>query len=179
MPDFEQDGVIYYRGKGDAVGSVIVGLILLAFAFVVLTGTGVGGIPFSADLTAMATYLALPLGVVLVLAHVWHVMAKGPTMVAGKQGITVLYTGDPVGPIRWAEIKGFKVFRRNGNPFLGITLDDPAQTLYPYRESGRALFTGRGPKDAHLMIRGKMLDEDTWTIAERLEEMRLVHSWKR
>lgn len=179
MPEIEQDGVIYYRGKSGAIVSVIVGLVLLGLGATVLTQDQVAGIPFSTDLTMMATYLALPLGAVLVLAHIWHAMGKGPTMVAGTEGVTVLYTPKPIGPIRWAEIKGFRVFRRNGLPFLGITLEEPAQSLYPYREIGTPLITGRGPKDAHMMVKGKMLDEDADKVAIRLEEMRLVHSWKR
>lgn len=179
MPEFEQDGVIYYRGKGEAIVSIAVGLALLALGVSVLTQDQVAGIPFSTDLTVMGTYLALPLGVVLVLAHIRHAMGKGPTMVAGTEGITVLYTPKPVGPINWAEVKGFKMFRRNGMPFLGITLEDPARSLYTYREIGLPLITGRGPKDAHVMVKGKMLDENTVAVAERLEEMRLVHSWKR
>ena len=179
MPELEPDGVIYYRGKGDAIGAVVVGLILLVFTAIVLTQNDFAGIPFSADLTMLATYIALPLGAVLILFHIWHALGRGPTMAAGKEGITVLYTDKAIGPIRWAEIKAFKVFRRNGQPFLGITLEDPAQSLYPYREIGLPLINGGGPKDAHMKVKGKMLDEETYSVAERLEEMRLVHSWKR
>ncbi|NIP74701.1 MAG: hypothetical protein GTN90_01365 [Xanthomonadales bacterium] len=179
MPDIETDGVIYYRGKFNAALSVSLGVLLLGIAAVVLTQDQVAGIPFSQDLKMLATYLALPLGAVMVLAHVRHVLRRGPTVVAGKEGITVLYTPKAVGPIRWAEISGFKPFRHNGNPYLGITLDNPAMTLYPFREIGRPLVKGLGPKDAHLELKGKMMDDSVGHIAKNLEEMRLVHSWKR
>ncbi len=179
MPDIETDGVIYYRGKANAALSVLIGLLLLGIAAVVLTQDQVGGIPFSQDLKMLARFLALPLGLVMVAAHIWHVARRGPTVVAGKEGITVLYTPKAVGPIRWAEIASFKPFRHNGNPYLGITLDNPSMTLYPFREIGRPLVKGLGPKEAHLELKGKMMDDNVGRIAKNLEEMRLVHSWKR
>ena len=123
MPDKKDTGITYYRSKPDAYGALSVGCLLLAFALLVLTRDGVWGIGFSKDLVVMSTYLALPLGVVLVLANIGHVVSTDPTMVAGKDGIYLLFTRRPVGPIRWAEINGFMAFRHQGKQHLGITFE--------------------------------------------------------
>jgi hypothetical protein len=101
MPDRNEAEIVYYRAKSDASGALAVGCILLAFALLVLTQDSIAGIGFSKDLVVMSTYLALPLGVVLILANIRHIMAKGPTMVAMKDGITVLFTDQRVGPLHW------------------------------------------------------------------------------
>ncbi len=126
----------------------------------------------------MSTYLALPLGVVMVLVNIRHVMSKGPTMVAGKEGISVLFTRRPVGPINWAEINGFTAFKHQGKHHLGITFENPLQTLAPIKEDVSALVRRKGPKAAHLKIDGKMLDDDMETIVSDLEGLRQVYSWR-
>ena len=159
MPDKEDTGIIYYRSKSDASGALSVGCILLAFALLVLTQDGVFGIGFSKDLVVMSTYLALPLAVVLVLANIGHVVSTGPTVVAGKDGIHLLFTRRPVGPIRWAEINGFMAFRHQGKWHLGITFEDPLQTLAPIKEDVTALFEGLEE------FAGKSLLDDDTTVA--------------
>ena len=178
MPEKEDIGIIYYRSKSHASGALSVGCILLAFALLVLTQDGVWGIEFSKDLVVMTTYLALPLAVVLVLANIGHVVYTGPTMVAGKDGISVLFTRRPVGPINWAEITGFTAFKHQGKHHLGITFEDPLQTLAPIKEDVSALVRRKGPKAAHLKIDGKMLDDDMETIVSDLEGLRQVYSWR-
>ena len=79
MPDKNEAEIVYYRAKADASGALAVGCILLAFALLVLTQDSILGIGFSKDLIMMSTYLALPLGLVLVLANIRHILAKGPT----------------------------------------------------------------------------------------------------
>jgi hypothetical protein len=178
MADKKETEIVYYRAKSDASGALAVGCILLAFALLVLTQDSIGGIGFSKDLVVMSTYLALPLGVVLVLANIRHVMAKGPTMVAMKDGITILFTDQRVGPFHWAEISGFKAFKHQGKYHLGISFEDPAQVLYPFRDYVSALVRRKGPKSAHLKIDGKMLDDDKETIVSDLEAMRQLFSWR-
>ena len=67
----------------------------------------------------------------------------------------------------------------DGHDYLGVTLDNPAMTLYPYRDEPVPLLKGKGPKHAHLKLKGKMLDDYMENVAEDLEAMRLVHTWKR
>jgi len=177
MPEKHDDGIIYYRAKGDAIGSVVVGFLLLILAVLTLTQEGIGGIPFSRDLQTMGTFLALPLGLVLVLANALHAVAKGPTVVAGEEGIVVLYTPQPVGPIRWAEIRGFTRFRSNGNPCLGIVLEDPEYTIQLHREEFAPLIRLARGKKAHLGIRGKMLDAPLPAVLRDLDELRQVQTW--
>lgn len=178
MPDKEDAGIIYYRSKAAASGALAAGCILLAFAMLVLTQDSVLGIGFSEDLVVMSTYVALPLAVVLVLANIGHVVSTGPTMVAGKDGITVLFTRRPVGPINWAEITGFTAFKHRGKHHLGITFEDPLQTLSPIKEEVSALIRRKGPKAAHLKIDANMLDDDMETVVSDLEGLRQIYSWR-
>jgi hypothetical protein len=178
MPDRNEAEIVYYRAKSDASGALAVGCILLAFALLVLTQDSIAGIGFSKDLVVMSTYLALPLGVVLILANIRHIMAKGPTMVAMKDGITVLFTDQRVGPLHWTAITGFKAFRHQGKYHLGITFENPKQVLYPYKDYISDLVKRKGPKTAHLKIDGKMLDDDMDAIVSDLEEMRQLFSWR-
>jgi hypothetical protein len=178
MPEKLDEGILYYRAKGDATGAVVVGAILVAFAWIVLTRDGLGGIPFSKDLVAMSTYLALPLGVVLFLANLPHVLARGPTMAAGEGGITILFTPRPVGLIRWTAINGFLSFKHQGKWYLGIVLEDPEETLMPYKGTLAPVVARFGPREAHLKIHGKMLDDEMQAIVADLEEMRRVRSWR-
>lgn len=170
--------VVYYRAKGDAIGALIVGAILTVFAWIVLTQDGFLGIPFSKDLTVMSTYLALPLGIVLMLANLWHVIASGPTMVAGERGVSLLFTGRPVGVIPWAAINGFLAFKHQGKWYLGITLEDPEDTLEPFRGHLSRVVGRFGPPEAHLRIHEKMLDDPIHLIIKDLEEMRRLRSWR-
>jgi hypothetical protein len=178
MPEKADTGIVYYRSKFDASGALVVGGILLAFVFLVQTQDGIGGIGFSRDLVVMSTYLALPLGVVMVLVNIRHVMSKGPTMVAGKEGISVLFTRQPVGTIHWSEITGFTSFRHQGKWILGITLENPARTLGPHQGHMSALLRRAGPATAHIKVHGKMLDDDMEEVVRNLEELRQVHSWR-
>ncbi|MFQ5565305.1 MAG: hypothetical protein ACE5EU_02980 [Paracoccaceae bacterium] len=178
MPEKADTEIVYYRSKSDASGALAVGCILLGFAALVLTRDSIGGIGFSKDLVMMATYLALPLGVVMVLANIRHVLAKGPTMVAGKEGITVLFTPQPVGPIHWSEITGFTPFRRQGKWVLGIGLDNPGRTITPYSRHISSLLRRGGPAAAHIRVHGKMLDDDMKNIVRDLEEMLQLYSWR-
>jgi len=178
MPNRLENGVIYYRAKGDAAGAVIVGAILIAFAGMVHTREGIGGIPFSADLTAMATYLALPLGIVLMLANFRHLFARGATLAADDTGLSILYTKRPLGLIPWTAINGFSTFSHQGKWYLGITLEDPEITLEPFRGNLTPVIGRFGPKEAHLRIHEKMLDEDIDIVHAELEEMRHIRSWR-
>ena len=181
MPDKDEAEIVYYRAKSDASGALAVGCILLAFALLVLTQDSIAGIGFSKDLVVMSTYLALPLGVVLVLANIRHIMAKGPTMVAMKDGITVLFTDQRVGPLHWTAITGFKAFKafkHQGKYHLGITFENPTQALYHHKDHISDLVRRKGPKTAHLKIDGKMLDDDMETIVSDLEAMRQLVSWR-
>jgi hypothetical protein len=171
-------GIIYYRSKADAFGALVVGCLLLGFAAVVLTQDSVFGIGFSQDLIMLCTYWALPIGGVLLLANIRHAVARGATVVAGKDGITVLFTPRPFGPIRWSEITGFTSFQHRGKWFLGITLEDPLRTLRPIEEAAKPLLENIGPKAAHLHIPGKMMDDYMAMIETELEELRQVHSWR-
>ena len=177
MPDKEDIGTIYYRSKSDAVGALAVGCILLVFALLVLTQDEIEGISFSEGLVAMSTYLALPLGVVMVLVNIRHVVSKGPTVVAGKEGIIVVFTREPVGPFRWSEIAGFKPFKHQGKWILGITLENPDLTFHRHKGHLSPLRRRGGPAEAHIRIHGKMLDGDVKKIAGDLEEMRQLYSW--
>ncbi|MHA1528689.1 MAG: hypothetical protein ACTSVG_06690 [Alphaproteobacteria bacterium] len=178
MPEKAGTEIVYYRSKADEAGALVVGGILLAFAFVVLTQDGVGGIGFSKDLVVMSTYLALPLGVVMVLANIRHLVSRGPTMVVGKEGISVLFTRQPVGPIRWSEITGFTQFKHQGKWILGVTLDDPVRTLAPHKGRISALLARAGPAAAHVKIHGRMLDDEMEQVVRDLEEMRQLYSWR-
>jgi hypothetical protein len=178
MAEKLDDGIIYYRSKSDAYGALVVGCLLLGFAAVVLTQDSVFGFGFSQDLIMLSTYWALPIGVVLLLANIRHAVARGPTVVAAKDGITVLFTPQPLGPVRWSEIAGFTSFRHQGKWFLGITLEDPLRTLTPIREAAKPLLKNIGPKAAHLNIPGKMMDDYMVSIESELGEMRQVHAWR-
>jgi hypothetical protein len=158
---------------------LIVGCLLLGIAVVVLTQDSVFGIGFSQDLIMLCTYWAVPIGVILLSVNIRHAIARGPTVVAARAGITVLFTPQPVGPFQWDEITGFTSFQHQGKWFLGITLDDALQTLTPIKEYAKPLVKSIGPKAAHLSIPGKMLDEYIAMVETELEEMRLVHSWRR
>ena len=177
MPDKVETGIIYYRSKSDAFGALAVGCILLVFALLVLTQDEIGGISFSKDLVAMSTYLALPLGVVMVLVNIGHVVAKGATVVAGKEGIIVVFTREPVGPFRWSEIAGFAPYKHQGKWILGVTLENPELTFHRHRGHISPLRRRGGPAAAHIKIHGKMLDDDMKKIVLDLEEMRQLNSW--
>ena len=179
MAEKLDNGIIYYRSKSDAYGGLVVGCLLLGIAAVVLTQDSVWGIGFSQDLIMLCTYWALPIGVVLLLANIRHAVATGPTVVAGKDGITVLFTHQPFGPIRWSEITGFTSFQHQGKWFLGITLENPLQTLRPIEEAAAPLLKGIGPKAAHLNIPGAMMNDYMVSIESELEELRQVHTWRR
>lgn len=172
------NGIIYYRNKTGAYGRLVLGFLLLGIAAVVLTQDSVWGIGFSQDLVMLCTYWALPIGVVLLLANIRHACKSGPTVVAGKDGITVLFTPQPVGPIRWSEISGFTAFRHQGKWFLGITFEDPLRSLTPIKEDAMQLLRNIGPKAAHLKIAGKMMDDRMVSIESDLDEMRQVHTWR-
>ncbi len=178
MPEKAGTGVVYYRSKSDASGALAIGCILLGFALLVLTQDGIGGISFSRDLVVMSTYLALPLGAVMILVNIGHVVSTGSTVVVGKEGITVLFTREPVGPIGWSEINGFTPFKHQGKWILGITLENPAQTLALHKVRKSVLLRRAGPATAHIKIHGKMLDDDMEQIVQDLEEMRQVYSWR-
>jgi hypothetical protein len=179
MPEKGAGRIIYHRAKADAIGAVVIGFILIAFAIYVMTQEGFGGIPFSQDLRVMSIYLGLPLGVALIIGHSLHALAKGPTMVAGKEGVTVLYTPVPAGPIPWAEIKAFVPFRSNGQACLGIVLEDPDYTLTILQKELAPLRRIARGKRAHLGVRGKMLDAPMPVVIRDLNELHQVHSWHR
>jgi hypothetical protein len=178
MPDRTPTGIIYYRNKSDACGGLVVGCLLLGIAAVVLTQDSVMGFGFSQDLIMLCTYWALPIGAILLLVNIRHAVARGPTMVAAKAGITVLFTPEPFGPLQWGEITGFSSFQHQGKWFLGITFEDPLRTLTPVKERAEPLLKKIGPKTAHLSIPGKMMDEYIAMIETELDEMRQVHSWR-
>ena len=178
MPERSDTEIIYYRSKSDAAGAFIVGCILLAFALLVLTQDSVGGIGFSSDLVVMSIYLALPLGMIIVLANIKHLVSKGASLVAGKEGISVLFTRRPVGPIHWTQIDGLMSFQHQGKWVLGIKLENPAQILEPYKDHISPLLRRGGPKDVHLKIKGNMLDDTMEIIVQDLEEMRQLYSWR-
>jgi hypothetical protein len=178
MPEKLEDGIIYYRGKGDALGSVIVGAILVVFSWIVLTMNDLHGIPFSDDLKVMSTYLALPLGAVLFLANLRHVLSRRPTVIATDDGITILFTKKPIGLIRWTSIEGFRGFRHNGQWYLGIMLEDPEDVLAPFRGHLSPVMARFGPPEAVLKIKGKMLDDEMNTVVHDLEERRRLRSWR-
>ena len=172
------NGIIYYRSKKDSIGGLVVGFILLGFAAMVLTQDGIFGIRFSQDLRMLSTYWALPIGVILLLANIRHTCAIGPTVVAGKDGLMLRFTRNPVGPIRWSAINGFVPFQYRGKWFLGVTLDDPAETLTPVKDDIMSLIKKFGPKKAHLKIPGAMMDDYMVSIQTDLEDMRQVHTWR-
>jgi hypothetical protein len=178
MTERSHNGIIYYRSKSDAYGALIVGCLLLGCATIALTQESVGGIGFSQDFIMLSTYWALPIGVVLVLANIKHAYMVGPTVVAGKDGITILFTPEPIGPVRWSEISGFISFRHQGKWFLGIALEDPLQTLTPIKDYSKPLLRNIGPKAAHLKIAGKMMDDYMASIESELNEMRQVYTWR-
>jgi hypothetical protein len=179
MAEKSDSGIIYERARSGAVGAVVVGFALLAFAIVVLTQDGIGGIAFSADLRTMAVYLALPLAVALFLGHAHHAVLRGPTVIAAKDGLTVLFTKPPVGPIGWAEIKRVVPFRSNGRPCVGLVLEDPAHTRLIHRQSLAPLLRVARRKKPHLGIQAKMLNDPLPTVIRDLEEMRQRYSWRR
>ena len=179
MAEKSDYGIIYHRSKTGAYGAIGAAFALFAFVFVVLTRDGVGGVPFSTDLRTMAVYLALPFAVALLLGHVHHAVSKGPTVVASKDGITVLYTKLPVGPIRWAEIKQSVPLRSNGRPCVGVVLDDVEHMFSLHRQGLVPMIRAARRKRAHLGISGKMLDEPLPTVIRELEEMRQRYLWRR
>jgi hypothetical protein len=170
--------LIYHRSKLRDTGAIILGAFLLALAAVVLTRDEVAGIRFSPDLVAMTRWLALPVGVALLLGHISHFVARGPTLVADGDGLTILFTRRPVGVIRWTDINGFTSFRHQGRPVLGITLEDPKRVLAPFRDDLHVLVRRAGPRAAHVSIDGNMLDDPMKTVLHDLEEMRRVYSWR-
>jgi len=170
--------ILYHRSKLRAAGAVVLGVFLLALAAVVLTRDELAGIRFSPDLVAMSRWLALPVGVALVLGHIAHLVARGPTLLANGDGITVLFTKRPVGVIRWTDIDSFTSFRHQGRPVLGINLEDPRRVLAPFRDDLPVLMRRGGPRVAHLSIDGNMLDEPMKTVLHDLEEMRRAYSWR-
>jgi hypothetical protein len=171
--------VVFYRSKGDQIGALAVGCLLLGIAVPSMSLESVGGIRISRDLMVMSTYLALPLSVVLILANVRHVFDRGPTVAADKNGVTLLFTDPPAGPFPWAEIKGFMVFRRQGKRHLGITFEDPYLTLTPFKGTLAPMIKSRGPKAAHLKIDGKMVDSNIKQVVADLEEQLQIYSWRR
>ena len=178
MPERIDGTIVYYRSKSEASGATAVGCMLLAFATLVLTQEGVAGIRFSTDLVAMSTYLALPLGAVLVLANIRHLIYNGRTMIADKVGITLIFTPQAAGPVHWTEIDGFITFWRQGRQRLGITLIEPVQSLDTLGNAVYPLINRRRPKAAHLMIEGKMLNDNVEAAARDLDEMRQIYSWR-
>lgn len=178
MPERSDGRIVYHRSKGDAAGAMVIGCVLLVIAVPAMTMDSIGGIGFSRDMVMMSTYLALPLGVVLVLVNIRHLLTRGPTLLANKEGITILFTDPPAGPLHWAEIREFRSFWHQGKRHLGIGFGDPAQSLSPYMRSVAALVRRKGPKRAHLKIDGKMLDSNIKTVVSELEEMRQIHSWR-
>jgi hypothetical protein len=136
------------------------------------------GVPFSNDLVMMSTYLGLPLGLVLILANIRHALANGPTLFADKEGITMLFTPTPTGPLHWARITGFRAFRHQGKRHLGISVEEPRQTLLPFKKTIRKVLWLKRPKEVHLRVDGKMLDDDVDTVVKDLEEMRQIYSWR-
>jgi len=170
--------IILYRSKSDQIGAVAVGCLLLVIALPALTLESIGSIRFSKDLVVMSTYLGLPLGVVLILANIRHILAKGPTMIGSKEGLTLLFTTPPAGPLDWAEIKGFLVFRHQGKSHLGITFEDPGLSLTPFKSGLSPLVRRKGPNAAHLKIEGKMLGDNLKQVVADLEEMRTIYSWR-
>jgi hypothetical protein len=178
MPEKLDNGIVYFRSKSDAIGALVVGCLLLAIAVPALTLDSIFGIRFSNDLVMMSTYLALPLGLVLILANIRHILANGPTLFADKEGITMLFTPEPTGPLNWARISGFRAFRHQGKQHLGISLEEPRRTLLPFKKTIRAVLWSKRPKSVHLRVDGKMLDDDVDTVVQELEEMRQIYSWR-
>ena len=178
MPEKVDGKIVFYRSKADQIGAIAVGCLLLLIAIPALTLDSIGGIRFSKDLVVMSTYLGAPLGVVLILANIRHVLAKGPTMIGGKEGITMLFTDPPAGPLHWAEIKGFLLFRHQGKQHLGITFENPGLTLTPFQKSLTPLVRRKGPNAAHLKIEGRMLGDNMKKVMADLEEMRTIYSWR-
>lgn len=178
MPDRLKDGIIYYRAKGGALGALVTGALLLVFTWIVLTQEGIAGIPFSRGLPVMSTYLALPVGSVLVLANLQHALDRGPTLVADEDGITILFTRRPIGVIRWTEIARLRPVKRQGRWHLGVVLEDPEFSLSEYRDLLGSLLGRVGPADAHLKIDGKMLDDEVTNVVRDLEEMQRRNSWR-
>jgi hypothetical protein len=170
--------IIFYRTKADEIGAIVVGCLLLLIAIPALTLDSIGSIRFSKDLVVMSTYLGAPLGVVLILANIRHVMAKGPTMAGDGKGITLLFTDPPAGPLHWAEIKGFLIFRHQGKQHLGITFENPELSLTPFKKSLSPLVRRKGPNAAHLKIEGRMLGDNMKKVIADLEEMHAIYSWR-
>jgi hypothetical protein len=179
MAEKSDYGIIYERSRRGAAGAVAVGFALIGFAVLVLTQDGVAGIRFSDDLRTMAVYLALPLAVALFVGHAHHAVLKGPSVVVGKDGIMVLYTKPPVGPIRWAEVKRFVPYRANGRPCVGIVLEDPEHTRSIHRHDLAPLIRAARGNKAHLGIPARMLNDQLPSIIRDLEEMRQRYSWRR
>ncbi len=170
--------LLYHRSKTWAARAVILGCFLIALAAVVLTRDELAGIRFSADLVAMSRWLALPLGVALVIGNIAHLLGRGPTLRADGDGITILFTPRPVGTIAWTEITAFTSFRRQGRAVLGIMLEDPKRVLAPFRDDLPVLLRLAGPRTAHLSIEGNMLDDPIEAVLRDLEEMRQAYSWR-
>jgi len=179
MAEKSDYGIIYARWRTGAFGAAAVGIGLIAFAAIVVTRNGIAGIPFSVDLQTMAIYLALPLGGALLLGHAHHAVRREPTVVADKDGITVLYTKPPVGPIRWAEIQRFVPFRSNGRPCVGMVLEDAEHTRSLHRQNLAPLIRVARRKRAHLGIPAKMMNDRLPVIIRDLEEMRQRYTWRR
>jgi hypothetical protein len=126
----------------------------------------------------MSTYLALPLGGVLFLANLPHVLSRRPTVIATDDGLTILFTKKPIGLIRWTSINGFRGFKHNGRWYLGIALEDPEDVLAPFRGHLSPVVGRFGPADAVLKIKGKMLDDEMMMVVHDLEERRRLRSWR-
>ena len=178
MSEKIDDKIIFYRSKADEIGAVMVGCLLLLIAIPSLTLDSIGSIRFSKDLVTMSTYLGAPLGAVLILANIRHLMAKGPTMSAGREGISLFFTDPPAGPLHWAGIKGFMQFRHQGKRHLGITFLDPEISLTPFKKSLSPLVRSKGPNAAHLKIEGRMLGGNLKKVTAELEKMRSIYSWR-
>ena len=178
MPEKVEDGIVYFRSKSDAIGALVVGCLLLAIAVPAITLDSIWGIRFSNDLVMMSTYLGLPLGLVLILANTRHILANGPTLFADKEGITMLFTPEPTGPLHWARINGFRSFMHQGKRHLGISLEEPHRTLLPFKNTIRAVLWRKRPKSVHLRVDGKMLDTNIDAVVQELEEMRQIYSWR-
>jgi hypothetical protein len=173
-----EGGIVYYRSKSDATGAIVVGCLLLAIAVLALTLDSIGGIRFSKDLVMMSAYLSLPLGVVLILANIRHLLSRGPTLVAAKEGITLLFTREAVGPLHWSRITAFRAFRHQGKRHLGISFEEPREALSPFKNFIRPVLWRKRPKGVHLRVEGKMLDDNIDTVVKELEEMRQIYSWR-
>lgn len=166
--------IVYRRGRM----AVFVGFLLALALFAALAYLRLGSELSESNRSKTEIILAL-VGLVLIvfLCHLHNAFLKrGATIHAAPEGLTLMASSTPVGPIPWREIRRIGPFRSTKHVLwfdkIGIELVDPDRVLKPFGRAVNRYKSRWGGGGAHLKLSWMLFDTSVSKASRELEAMR-------